>query len=191
VNICLYGASSNEIDKNYIESAEKVGELIAERGHTLIFGGGARGIMGGAARGAHSRSGKINGIAPSFFNVDGILFEHCTELIYTETMRERKRLMEEMADAFIVMPGGVGTLEEFLEIFTLKQLARHSKPIALFNQNGYYDDIIKLFSKAIREKFMNEKCRELCAFFTDIVEMLEYIEQYRGTLEDIMRMKNI
>ena len=99
--------------------------------------------------------------------------------------------MEDRSDAFIVMPGGVGTFEEFFETFTLKQLGRHAKAIALFNQNGYYNGIGELFEKAIDEKFMTEKCRELCAFFDDEAELISYIENYRGSLESVKHLKNI
>lgn len=191
MNICLYGASSSAIDRSYILGAETVGELIAKRGHTLIFGGGAQGVMGAAARGAARFGGRIIGVAPSFFNVDGVLYEHCTELIYTDTMRERKQKMEELADAFLVMPGGVGTFEEFFEIFTLKQIGRHSKAIVMFNQNGYYDAVRALFEKAIEERFMTEKCRLLCELFTEPDEMLDFIERYGGERFGVSELKNI
>lgn len=191
MNICLYGASSSAIDRSYIEGAETVGELIAKRGHTLVFGGGAQGVMGAAARGAARFGGRIIGVAPSFFNVDGVLYEHCTELIYTDTMRERKQKMEELADAFLVMPGGVGTFEEFFEIFTLKQIGRHSKAIVMFNQNGYYDAVSALFEKAIEERFMTEKCRFLSELFTDPDEMIDFIERYGGERFGVSELKNI
>ena len=116
MNICVYGASSNQIDKDFIKAGELLGEEIAKRGHTLIFGAGANGLMGAAARGAASQNGKIIGIAPKFFNADGVLYEKCTELIMTGTMRERKQTMEDMSEAFVMVPGGIGTLEEFFEI---------------------------------------------------------------------------
>ena len=155
MNICLYGASSNAIAKSYINPTEELGAKIAERGHTLIYGGGAEGLMGAAARGAYSQGGKIIGIVPSFLNVDGILFDNCDEMIFTETMRERKQLLEEKSDAFIVTPGGVGTFDEFFEILTLKQLGRHSKPIAVFNINGYFDSLIEQLKNAVHKQFMN------------------------------------
>lgn len=113
MNICVYGAASDEIDKIYTAEAEKLGEKMAKCGHSLVFGGGAGGMMGAAARGIHKNGGNIIGVVPTFFNVDGILFEHCNEMIRTETMRERKQIMEDRADAFIMTPGGIGTFEEF------------------------------------------------------------------------------
>ena len=113
MNICVYGASSNVIDKKYIEVTEELGRKMAERGHNLVFGGGANGLMGAAARGVYEKGGYIVGVVPTFFNVDGILFENCNEMIRTETMRQRKQIMEDRADSFIMTPGGMGTFEEF------------------------------------------------------------------------------
>lgn len=177
MNICLYGASSNAIAKSYINPTEELGAKIAERGHTLIYGGGAAGLMGAAARGVYSRGGKIIGIVPSFLNVDGILFDKCDEMIFTETMRERKQLMEERADAFIMTPGGVGTFDEFFEILTLKQLGRHSKPIAVFNINGYFNSLIEQLKNAVHKQFMNPEAFELCMFTDNADKLINYIEQ--------------
>ena len=93
MNICVYGASSNNIDKSYITAMENLGVEMAKRGHTLVFGGGANGLMGAVARGMTKGGGKIVGISPKFFDVDGVLYDKCTEFIYTETMRERKQLL--------------------------------------------------------------------------------------------------
>lgn len=177
MNICLYGASSNAIAKSYINPTEELGAKIAERGHTLIYGGGAAGLMGAAARGVYSRGGKIIGIVPSFLNVDGILFDKCDEMIFTETMRERKQLMEERANAFIMTPGGVGTFDEFFEILTLKQLGRHSKPIAVFNINGYFNSLIEQLKNAVHKQFMNPEAFELCMFTDNADKLINYIEQ--------------
>ena len=176
MNICLYGASSSAIAKSYINPTEELGAKIAERGHTLIYGGGAEGLMGAAARGAYSQGGKIIGIVPSFLNVDGILFDNCDEMIFTETMRERKQLLEEKSDAFIVTPGGVGTFDEFFEILTLKQLGRHSKPLAVFNINGYFDSLIEQLKNAVRKQFMNPESFELCFFTDNADKLINYLE---------------
>ena len=136
-------------------------------------------------------AGKIIGIAPSFFNVDGILFEHCDEFIYPETMRERKRVMEEKSDAFVITPGGIGTFDEFFEIFTLKQLGRHKKPIAIFNINGYYDCLLKMLSEAVSKGFMNQKSLDLVPVFENATEMLEYFEGYKQADEEPEIFKEI
>ena len=134
MKICVFGAASNEIDKSYIEAVEKLGEEMAKRGHTLVFGGGGNGLMGAVARGVNRKGGRIIGIIPGFFRDETVeaIYDKCDDLIYTNTMAERITAMTNMSDAFITVPGGVGTFEEFFEVFTLKQLTRHSKPIAIF-----------------------------------------------------------
>ena len=191
MNICVYGASSNIIDDVYIKATEDLGEKMAARGHGLVFGAGAEGVMGASARGCERGGGKIIGIAPGFFNVDGMIFENCTELIRPETMRERKKMLEEMSDAFIMAPGGIGTFDEFFEIITLKQLSRHTKAIAIFNVNNYFDDLLKMMEKGIKEDFIKEECRDLYKVFDNIDEMLDYIENYKAVDMDILNLKNI
>lgn len=191
MNICLYGASSNEIDKSYISATERLGTVMAKRGHSLVFGGGGSGLMGAAARGVYSAGGKIIGVAPSFFNVDGRLFEHCTEFVYTKTMRERKEIMETRADAFIMTPGGPGTFDEFFEIFTLRQLGRHTKPITVFNIGGYYDGLKAMLENAADKKFMTQQALKLCFFTEDPEELFDYIENHKSDPSDIGSFKYI
>lgn len=191
MNICVYGASSNDIDKSFITASENLGRKMAERSHTLIYGAGALGVMGGVARGVTAGGGKVVGIVPSFFNVDGILYDKCDEMVRTSTMRERKQLMEEKSDAFIMAPGGIGTFDEFFEMLTLKQLSRHTKAIAVFNVNGYFDSLIALMENAISENFIKPECRELYNVFSDIDAMLDYIESYIGKDLNILNFKNI
>ena len=159
MNICVYGAASNEIDAAYIKEGEKLGALMAKAGHGLVFGAGATGMMGAVARGIKAEGGKMIGVAPKFFDKPGVLCDNCDELIFTETMRQRKAKMEELSDAFVMSPGGLGTWEEFFEMITLKQLQRHQKPIVIFNINGYYDPLIALMEHAIEGKFLEERAR--------------------------------
>ena len=191
MRICLYGASSNELESIYVEKTKALGVALAKRGHNLVYGGGARGLMGAAASGVVEGGGSVIGVAPNFFNVDGVLFQECEEMIYTETMRERKRIMEEKADAFIVVPGGLGTFDELFEIMTLKQLGQHEKPIAMYNINGYYDAFEKLLAKAIEGKFMTQKSKEICPLFDDADKLLSYIENYDAEDYDFTIMKKV
>ena len=191
MRICVYGASSNAIDKNFITSVEVLGRKLADRGHSLVFGGGAQGLMGAAARGVYEKGGKIVGVSPKFFDVDGILFENCTELVFTDTMRERKQTMEDNADAFVITPGGIGTYEEFFEILTLKQLGRHSKAIVIYNISGYYDAMLKMMDETVEKKFMKETAYELYEVFDDADKMLDYIEKYKGKSSGAKYFKNI
>ena len=178
MNICIYGASSAELEQIYYDKTEELGKLMAKRGHGLVFGGGATGMMGAAARGVDSEKGYIPGIAPRFFDKPGVLYQNCTEFIFTETMRERKKLLEERSEATIVAPGGIGTYEEFFEILTLKSLHRLDRPIVLYNINGYYDGMEVLLRHTADEKFMAGSNLKLCEFMDDPEKILEYIEKY-------------
>lgn len=177
MNITVYGAASDLIDKSFISSGEQLGKEIALRGHTVLFGGGACGMMGAVARGAFSEGGKIIGITPSFFNIDGALFEHC-KLIYTKTMSERKTMLEEKADAFLITPGGIGTFDEFFEVITLRQLKIHKKPIAVFNINNYFAPMLDMLENAVNNNFMPAENMKLYFTSDDPDEILEYLINY-------------
>ncbi len=179
MRICVYGAASPTIDEEYITTVEKMGYAMAKRGHSLVFGGGANGLMGAAARGVRDGGGRILGVIPKFFRAEGVeaLCDFCDELVEPDTMRERKQIMEDNADAFIVTPGGIGTFEEFFEILTSKQLCRHNKPIAIYNVNGYYDEMECLLKSAIKKNFIRENCLELYKITDDLDEMFAYLEK--------------
>lgn len=189
MKLCLYGASSNLIDKKYIDATEKLGEEMAKRGHTLVFGGGANGLMGAAARGATKAGGEIIGISPKFFDVDGVLYDKCTEFIYTETMQERKHLLVTKSDGFIVMPGGPGTFDELFETLSLRQLGIHNKPIAVFNIDGYFDPLAQMLKNAYDGKFMTNEILELCPLFDSETELLEYLEENADGTGDFSVLK--
>ena len=191
MNICVYGASSNDIRREYIETVETLGREMARRGHALVFGGGAQGLMGAVVRGVTEGGGKSVGVAPTFFQVDGVLYEHCTEFIPTETMRQRKEIMEQRAEAFVMTPGGIGTFEEFFEILTLKQLGRHNKPIAVLNLCGYFDPMIEMLRTTVSEGFMREACLHLFGVFARPEELLDYLESYDENALDVRHLKNI
>ncbi len=191
MNICVYGASSDKIDISYIKCGENFGKKLAKSGHSLIFGGGACGMMGAFARGFYEEKGEIIGIVPEFLNVDGILFDHCTKMLYTKTMRERKQLLENNSDAFIVSPGGIGTYDEFFEILTLKQLCRHDKPIAIFNVNGYFDSLSSMLKRAVDDKFMLQNNTSLFFLSNDKDAIIEYITSYKSSKNKPQIFKNI
>jgi len=177
--ICVYSSSSCAIDKVYFDAAEELGREIARRGDVFLYGGGHTGLMGAAAEAVHKNGGRVVGIIPKALNVKGIVYETCDELVVTEGMRERKALMDSRSDAFISLPGGYGTLEETLEIITLKQLRYHNKPIVILNINGFYDNLLAQFETTIEQKFAKEDCRKLY-FVTDSVQQaLDYIDTYQ------------
>ncbi len=189
MRICVYGAASDEINRSYLEAGESLGREMAQRGHSLVFGGGAKGMMGAVARGVFAKNGYLKGIVPEFFNVDGALFTQCDEMIKTETMRERKKLMEESSDAFIVTAGGIGTFEEFFEILTLRSLDRHKKPIAILNTNGYYDDLLSFLKNGVAQNFLRESNLQLFFLSDDINAVLDYIENYSDTEDYITKTR--
>lgn len=178
MRLCVYGAASPTIDKDYIEKVEILGKTMVERGHSLVFGGGGNGLMGAAARGVRSKGGYILGVIPKFFGIEAVeeICEVCDKLVEPDTMRERKQIMEDNADGFIVTPGGIGTFEEFFEILTLKQLCRHNKPIAIYNINGYYDDLESVMRNAISKNFIKENCLDLYKITDDLDELFAYLE---------------
>lgn len=175
MNICIYGAASDSIHPSYKKEAWELGAEIGRAGFGIVFGAGATGLMGAAARGFRSASpkGELIGIAPRFFDRPGVLYEDCSRLIYTDTVRERKQLMEETSDIFLALPGGIGTFEEFFEILTLKQLGRHDKPVILYNMNGYYDHILSQLKRAVDEAFMYNL--DLCNFVSSPRELFELL----------------
>jgi hypothetical protein len=181
MKICIFGAASAHIDKIYIEKVEALGEKLAKRGHSLVFGAGATGLMGAAARGFKRGGGFIHGVIPEFFKEEKVevIFTECDKLTYTESMSERKRTMEDDADAFIIVPGGIGTFEEFFEVLTLKQLGRHNKAILIYNILNYYDELEKFMENVADRKFMNFKCGEMYAYYDDPDKLIESLESYK------------
>lgn len=189
MKICLFGAASPDLEKIYYDKAYELGEKMAERGHVLVFGGGEQGLMGACVKGLESKGGKAIGVAPRFFDLPGILHKECSEFIFTDNMRDRKEIMENMADAFIACPGGVGTYEEFFEVFTLKQLGQMNKPIGILNTDHYYDPLMETLDKMIEKGFLKEECSELCGYFEDCTELLEYIENVKEKPMDVYTLK--
>lgn len=191
MKICIFGAASYSIDKQYINEVEKLGEMLALKGHELVFGAGGNGLMGAAARGFTQGNGKIYGVIPSFFRNEVIeaIYEKCDQLFFTETMAERKAKMEDLADAFIIVPGGIGTFEEFFQVLTLKQLGRHTKPIVIYNINGYYDKLQEFIDFAIKQEFINTKCKTIYGIESDPEKVLEYIEKDKQKDIDVHQMK--
>lgn len=181
MKICIFGAASAHIDKIYIDRVEQLSEELAKRGHSLVFGAGATGLMGAAARGFKKGGGFIHGVIPEFFRDESveIIYDGCDKLTFTPNMSERKRVMEDDCDAFVITPGGIGTFEEFFEVLTLKQLGRHAKAIAVFNVEDYYDELEKFMQTVEVRKFMNFNCRKMYSYFTDSESLINYLENYK------------
>jgi len=148
-----YCASSDRLEPKYYHLAEHLGRLIAQQGHSLVYGGGNVGMMGVVARSVKQHGGRVIGVIPEFMVAKELAYEGCDELVSVQTMRERKRIMEERADAFICLPGGWGTLEEILEVITLRQLDVIRKPCVFVNLDGFYQELFALFGKMIEQNF--------------------------------------
>jgi len=170
-----------------------MGRLIAEAGHTVVFGGGADGLMGACARGAKAAGGKIVGIAPRMFNEPGILLPECDELILTDTMAARKEIMFSESEAFLALPGGIGTMDEFFEAITLRQLGLLQGTIVLLNTLGFYTPLVAYLEQMAEQGFMSRNCLKLvhlCDTPEDALEELQTPDDLTGSirrLEDYTR----
>lgn len=177
--ICVYSSSSDAVSEQYFEAARELGGLIGERQYTMIYGAGNIGLMGRLAQAVHQHGGKVIGVITEYLNNFGLAYEAADEIIVTTGMRERKAVMEQRADAFIALPGGFGTLEEMLEVLTLKQLQLHRKPIVFINTLNFYEKLFQLFEHMFRESFAKKDQRKLYAIVPNAKEALAYIETYQ------------
>ncbi|WP_297983042.1 TIGR00730 family Rossman fold protein [uncultured Methanobrevibacter sp.] len=175
MKICLYGAGSKNIKSEYLEDAYLLGAEIAKRGHKLVFGGGNAGIMGAVSKGVLDNDGEILAIAPKWIDEIETLRKD-TEFIYTETMDERKNLFLKNSDSFIIAPGGIGTLDEFFEIITLKLLKRHNKKIVLFNLNNYFDILLDYFDFMEKEGVLRDNRENIFKIANTIEEVFNILE---------------
>ena len=179
MNICIFGAASPMIDQKYTDAAYAVGAELAACGHTMIFGGGGTGMMGAAARGCSEKQGRIIGILPEFFKASSyeVLFEDAHETIYTVDIAERINLMEDMSDGFIVLPGGVGTYEEFIKILVSVCLDRHKKPLAVLNIDSHFDLLKQMLEEGVTKGFISADRMEKFRIFDGehIPEMIAYV----------------
>ncbi len=175
--ICIFCSSRNKIDKIYYNHAKELASLLAAQGTVLIFGGGKNGLMDVIAETFKKNKNKAISIIPKKLNKRGVLFEESDDVIVTDTMNERKKIMENISDAFIALPGGFGTLEEILEIITLKHLGYHKKPISFFNVDGFYDFLFKQLDFLYNNKFTKKKYRK-SYFISDNPEaIINYIKK--------------
>lgn len=159
-NICVFCGSALGLNKNYENAAIELGSLFAKSQITLIYGGSSIGLMNAIAEAVIDENGKTIGIIPRFMMSREIAHMHLTDLIWVETMHERKYKMMEYADAFIAMPGGFGTFDELFEVITWRQLNLHQKPIGILNIDGYYDQLIALIENTIEQGFAKNSIKD-------------------------------
>ncbi len=153
-SVCVYSASSTKIDKSYFECAAELGRLLAERHIRLINGAGSMGLMAACADAVLAAGGEVTGVIPRFMVEQGWCHRGLTQVIVTADMHERKETMASLSDGVMALPGGVGTLEELLEIITWKQLGLYLKPIVILNTNGFFDPLLAMLHRAVDEHFM-------------------------------------
>ncbi|RXZ79371.1 TIGR00730 family Rossman fold protein [Paenibacillaceae bacterium] len=177
--IAVFCGSSNGASEHYQQGAKALGEELVKRNITLVYGGASVGVMGAVADAVLAAGGQVIGVLPGFLQNREIAHKHLSELIIVDSMHERKTVMAELADGFIAMPGGPGTLEEFFEIFTWAQLGLHQKPCGLLNINRYYDPLIAMFDRMLQEQFLQEKYRPMALVAEDPVQLLDQFNSYK------------
>ncbi len=174
--ITVYCASSKRCPQVYLDVAAELGQLLAQRDYTLIYGGGNTGLMGAVSQSTLAAGGRVVGVILTRFLEDGY-GQAGHEMHTADDMRSRKQGLDERGDAFITLPGGFGTFEEVLEVIALKQLGFHSKPIVLVNTNGYFDGLLQQFERGFAEALINEKFRHLYTAVSTPQQALAHIEQ--------------
>ncbi len=177
--ICVYCSSSDRLDAKYYAAAEALGRALAARGWGLVYGGGKVGLMGALARTVKAGGGRVVGVIPQFMCDKELAYDEADELVTVITMRERKMLMEARADAFVALPGGWGTLEEIMEIPTLRQLDVIRKPCVFLNQDGFYDELFRFFGKMVEERFNKPTNLSLFEVACTVDETVAFLESNR------------
>jgi cytokinin riboside 5'-monophosphate phosphoribohydrolase len=181
MNICVYCASSDAVAPVFFAAARTLGRRIAQRGDTLVYGGADVGLMGALARAVKAGGGRVIGVMPEQMTAEPLAFAGADEFIVTRDMRERKARMAALADAFLVLPGGFGTLEELAEVLVLRQLREHAKPIVLLNIQGFYGPLVALFEHYYREGFA-KPWRELYHVIDSVEGALDYFDHYEPAM---------
>lgn len=180
-SLALYCGSSTGTNPVYAREAARFGKMCAQKSLTLYFGGGSIGLMGAAAEACLSKGGKVIGVAPDFFTQGEVLATNLTEMILVKTMSERKQLLEEKSDAFVVFPGSYGTMDELFEMVTDAQLGMHTKPIVIYNYMGYYDLLLRQLDKFMEEGFLRPFHRSLLLNASDLEELFYKLDTYENT----------
>jgi uncharacterized protein (TIGR00730 family) len=178
-SLCVFCGSKDGHSARYAGEAAALGAEIARRGLKLVYGGGDTGLMGTVARAASEAGGRVTGIIPSPLFAHEVANTSLENLKVVSTMHERKALMAELSDAFVALPGGYGTLEEFCEMLTWTQLGVHDKPCALVNVDGYWSPLVALFDHAVAEGFVSHVNRQLVIEASTAVGVLDALADWR------------
>ena len=176
--ICVYCGSGTGNLQDFQSAAERLGAIMVKRGIGLVYGGGNIGLMGVVARTVLASGGEVIGVIPKALMDRELGLRSCTELIVVDSMHERKKRMADASDAFIAMPGGIGTLEELFETFTWQQLKFHDKPLGLLNVSGYYDQLLAFLKHAVASKFLAQEHLDSLLVSSDELEMLDSLQRW-------------
>ncbi len=189
--VTVYAASSGALKPLYYKAAERLGEVLADAGKSIMYGGGGAGLMGSVADGALRRNGEVHGVIPAFLQQLELTHQGLTSLTIVDDMRTRKQLMLERADAVVTLPGGSGTYEELFEALTMKRLGRWVGPIVLVNTNGFYDGLLKFLQQSIDECFMGSKHLKMWAVVDHPEDVLEALNTAHVWDSDAIKFANV
>ncbi len=190
-SVCVYCGSRPGSRPEFAEAARQVGSWIGEHGGQLVYGGGRNGLMGILADATLAAGGRVIGVIPKALVEKEWAHTGCTELHIVDTMHERKRMMAEHADAFLSLPGGIGTLEEFFEVWTWRQLGYHAKPVGLLNLDSYYKDLLAFLSSSVKNGFMSDWQMALICVASEPKQLLQQLVQAAGMAPDVLRLDQI
>lgn len=182
--IAVYCASSTGNDPKFKETAYQLGKTFADRKISLVYGGGNVGLMGAIADGVMENEGHTIGVLPYFLAQKELAHKGISEMILVETMHERKAKMGELAEGFIALPGGFGTMEELFEMLTWAQLSLHRKPVAILNVNGFYDHLIEFIERMVESQLLKEEYRTMLIVSNEIEDLLNQIMKYEAPKND-------
>ena len=179
-SVCVYCGSRHGVSTAYAEVAYQVGTWIGQHGGQLVYGGGNNGLMGIVAQATADAGGRVVGIIPQALQTQENTRTACTELHVVDTMHERKHMMAERADVFLALPGGIGTFEEFFEVWTWRQLGYHDKPIGLLNTQGYYDGLLQFAQSSVAQGFLSDWQMDLIRSGSEPITLLQELIQEAG-----------
>jgi len=179
VNICVYLSSSDAVAPEFVELAVRLGEEIGKRGHTLVFGGNNTGLMRRLADAVKDHGGSVIGVVPQKLHDLGRAYDRSDTLIVSRDLRDRKGIMDEHAEAFVALPGGLGTLEEIIEVLNLKYLRYHQKPVVFINHKGFYNPLFTAFEEFYRQRFTKRAVELLYANLPGVDPLFPYLESYQ------------
>jgi cytokinin riboside 5'-monophosphate phosphoribohydrolase len=179
LNICVYCSAANNLNPAYIEAAQSIGRLIGERGHTLVYGGANRGLMGETARATKAAGGHVVGVIPQKLVDLEQAFEAADEKYITADLRDRKEILENRADAFVGLAGGLGTMDELFEIMTTRQLQMHRKAVVLVDTLGFYQPFARFIEHLYEQQMVKHTYKQIFTIVPDAKAAIDYLEAYQ------------